>query len=599
MFHTPLFSQPLASCSVLTTRLNRLLERALTPVKIAYGFLFPNLTRMAIQPGRSTFILLFGISAFTAMSSDIEMCRAQTTTVSVRKNQPPAKETEILIAEGLSAFNRDDLSSARSSFERVLRLSPSDVTAHTYLGFIADHAGDLKEAEQHFSAAAASAPNLASARNNYGAILMRTGQLARAAVQFEASIKLDPRQPNSLVNLAQIRFAGGTPKDLAQAYDLFTRAHSLAPDNEIARALTVVALRRQDQAAVATHYQDYAARMANKNVTGSSVAAARLELGRALLEAGMFMEAEAELTAAVNLDPSNQESVVNLARVYIAHKNLVSAGKTLEAAVARGVEAAPIYALLAEVYGQTGHPENAIPAMRLAIQLDPGSEKYRFAYGILLTNVYAPAAAAIRLEEALKSFPNSPNLWFALGLAYFKNERMDQAETAFKRSIELDGKFAPAFAYRGMIRVQAGSYADAIALYEIALQLNPKLTIVHYLIADTLQKTPDPDAARVESHLKRAVEADSTFVPARLSLGKLYMRAQRWSAAATEFEQAIKVDPNAAETYYQLGRTYMRLKRTAEAQAAMATFKKLSDSQKESETNELREIVKRLTNVRF
>ena len=92
--------------------------------------------------------------------------------------------------------------------------------------------------------------------------------------------------------------------------------------------------------------------------------------------------------------------------------------------------------------------------MRLAIQRDPQSEKYRFAYGLLLTNAYAPAAAVIRLEEALKSFPNSSPLWFALGLAHFKNENNEKAEEAFKHSLELNPNFASALAYRGMIRVQ-------------------------------------------------------------------------------------------------------------------------------------------------
>ena len=66
------------------------------------------------------------------------------------------------------------------------------------------------------------------------------------------------------------------------------------------------------------------------------------------------------------VDPSNADSVVRLARVHLARKDIPSAGRTLEGAVARGVESAAVYALLAEVYEQSGHPENAIPAMRLS-----------------------------------------------------------------------------------------------------------------------------------------------------------------------------------------------------------------------------------------
>jgi len=69
--------------------------------------------------------------------------------------------------------------------------------------------------------------------------------------------------------------------------------------------------------------------------------------------------------------------------------------------------------------------------------------------------------------------------------------------------------------------------------------------------------------------------------------------------AARELEQVIKLDPQVAEAYYQLGRVYTRLKRTAEAQTALATFKRLSDTQKEQALKDRKEIVSRLSNVLF
>ncbi|HEY6660840.1 MAG TPA: tetratricopeptide repeat protein, partial [Pyrinomonadaceae bacterium] len=266
---------------------------------------------------------------------------------------------------------------------------------------------------------------------------------------------------------------------------------------------------------------------------------------------------------------------------------------------AHGHDSAPVYSLLAEVYEQSGHLENAIPAMRLAIQCDPKSEKYRFDYGVLLTNSNAPAAAVIRLEESIQSFPSSSRLWFALGFANFKLDKNEEAERALRKAIELDPKFAPAFAYLGLIRAKTGTYAEAISLYESALRADPKLAVVHHLIADAMLKQMNADARIIETHLRQSAEMDPTFTPARLSLGKLFMRSQQWTQAVTEFEQVIKLDPTVSEAYYQLGLAYGRLKRTADAQSAMATFKRLTDTQKKREDDELREVVKRLSNVRF
>jgi predicted Zn-dependent protease len=114
-----------------------------------------------------------------------------------------------------------------------------------------------------------------------------------------------------------------------------------------------------------------------------------------------------------------------------------------------------------------------------------------------------------------------------------------------------------------------------------------------------LLQQPDSDTARIESHLKRAVELDSTFVPPRLSLAKLYIRAERWAEAVTELEKVTTLDPESADAYYQLSRAYTRLKRAAEAQTAVATFKRLSETRKKQDENELREVVRRLGSVRF
>lgn len=502
-----------------------------------------------------------------------------------------AQQAKQFVDEGLAAFDRGDTNAAREAFEKALALKKDEVTAHTYLGIIADRAGNLKEAEQHFAAAVRAEPKRASARNNYGAILMRTGRSNLAAVEFEQSLKLDPDQPNALVNLAQIRFAAD---DLRAAEELFKRALTINPDVEIARALTVISLRLKDSPAASTYYQRYAAALDGETQT----AAARAELGAALFEAGLLKEAETELTAAVKLNPADTDWVVRLARVYLARKEIPAAGRTLEAAVARGNDPAPVYALLADVYEQSGHVENAIPAMRLAIQRDPQSEKYRFAYAVLLTNSNAPGAAVIRLEESLKTFPSSSRLWFALGFANFRLDKNEEAERALRKAIDLDPKFAPAFAYLGLIRAKTGVYAEAITLYENALRADPKLGVVHHLIADAMLKQ-NTDSKMVESHLRQAVTMDPTFTPARLSLGKLFMRAQRWSEAVVELEQVVKLDASVPEAYYQLGLAYGRLKRTADAQSAMATFKRLSDAEKKREDQELREVVKRLSNVRF
>jgi protein O-GlcNAc transferase len=517
--------------------------------------------------------------------------------------QNPARNDRAaaLTAEGVSALERGDKAAAKKSFESAIEINPKDVLARTYLGMLADRAGQLREAEQHFAVVVAADPSSPAAHNNYGAILLKLGRSEQAAAQFQASLRLNKAQPSALVNLAQIRFSKGTPEMLAEARDLFERARELAPDAEIARSLVIIALRLNDAAAAASNYRDYAGRLAGASdtVTASSM---RAELGAALLQAGLSGEAIEELKAATAADPTNVNAILLLARAHLSRKDIPAAGRTLESAVARGINAARIYAALAEVYELSGHVENAIPAMRLAIERDPKNEDYRFRYAMILTDTKAPGAAIIRLQEAIAEFPDSPRLWFALGVAHSANDRTDEAGKAFERSIELDPKFAPALVYLGLTHADQGQFTDALAFYRKALAIDERLAPAHFLFADAILKqtsTDISDTARAEAHLKRAVALDPSFTPALLALGRLHLRMGQLAEATSELERAVAAAPGLAEAHYQLGRAYQLLKRKPEADTEFATSKRLSESEKEQAQNERRDISRRLANVRF
>ena len=467
------------------------------------------------------------------------------------------------VADGISAFERGDKSKAKQFFQQALKIDPRNLDAHTYLGMVAADANELKEAERHFAAAASLAPSEPSTRNNYGAILMRLGRTAEARMQFEASLKLNANQPSALTNLAQIYFDRGQLDDLRMARSLLERAAKSISDVQISRALVVT----------------------------------RLKLGQALMEKGFIDEAIAELSTAVALDQTNIDAVVNLSRAQMLKKDLHAAGRTLESALASGSDSAKIYAALAEVYEADGHFENAIPAMRLAVLRDPQNEVYHFRYGLLLTDSHAPGAAIVRLQEALKQFPNSARLWVALGIAQLAYGQNAEAENSFKRSLALDPKAVPALAYLGLIYAERGLNEKATGFYEQAIALNAQLAGLYYLVADTMLKTSNPNTTRAERYLKHAAELDPTLAAAYVTWGRLYARANRYSEAAPLFERAVSLEPDLLEAHYQLGRVLMKLKRRDEANRELGIFKQLSE--KEQARNGPREIARRLANVRF
>ena len=510
----------------------------------------------------------------------------------------PADSPATLVAQGSAEIQRGEFQAAKESFERALRLDPKSFTALTYLGILADREGNLAEAEGRFAAAVATAPSSPEARNNHGAILLKLGNKFQALKEFEASLRLNPKQPGALVNLAQIHFGNGTPDELRAAQTLFDRAWRLAPDAEIARALVVIPLRLHEPVAAARAFPKYSGLLATAPESVSS-AKARGELCTALFEAGLFQESAQELQAAVQAEPDDPKTIALLARAHREEKDYRAAEETLRSAIARKLESAGIYSELAEVCDATGRIEDAIPAMHRAVQLDSGSQAYRFRYAMLLIDAKAPEAAVMRLQEAVKDFPVSPGLWFAMGLAQYSDGKFEKAATAFSHALELDPKMAPALTYLGIIAVDEGKDAEAVSHYEKALAADERSSVTHYLLSEALAKLSPPDDAGAEAHLKLALMLDTGFAEARLALGKLYLRTNRLDKAAQELEEIVKMDPNLVQTYFQLSRVYTRQKRTQEAKAMADKFEELSKAQKQQSENERRDILRRLANVRF
>ena len=516
----------------------------------------------------------------------------------------PATTTDSLaqaLAKASEAFEHNDYKISKMLVQKILTAEPRNIAAHTLLGVIADRENDLPSAEKYFSAAAKLAPNLPETRNNYGAILLKLNRKTEAGREFAAALTANPNQLSALVNLAQIRFA---ENNLIEARRLFERAKQITPDLEILRALVAVSLGLNETEQARKEFSDYVAARTSivglPNAVANNAVKSETGLGESLLSHGLLDEATQEFGFIIASEPQNVSAIISLAKTYCERKDIRTAGKILESAVFSGIDDSRVYAALAETYEMGGYIENAVPAMRLAIERDPKNEFFQARYGLLLIDAKAPAAAVIRLKEAVAEMPNSARLWLALGIAQLTQGRMaGDAQRSFEQSLKLEPKSIPALAYLGTIYTDAANYAVAATFYERGLKIEETNALLHYLLADTLLKIPGSDQDLIEKHLQRAVLLDAKLAPAHFALGKFYARLERWPQAAAEFKQAVAFAPDLAEAHYQLGRALVRLKRPEEAKPEFELYKKLNDTQTAQNEIDRQKLVRRLANVRF
>jgi len=430
-----------------------------------------------------------------------------------------------------------------------------------------------------------------------GVSALERGDKDKAKLFFEQALKTDPRNVDAHTYLGIL---ADKANQLAEAERHFAAAASLAPSEPSTRnnyGAILMRLGRTEKACV----EFEASLKLNPNQPSALTNLAQIYFDRGQLEDLQMARSLLERVRTSTSDPEVSRALVvtylKLGQVLMEKGDLRGAGRTFEIAVASGIDDARIYAALAEVYEADGHYENAIPAMRLAVQRDPQNEVYHFRYGLLLTDSHAPGAGIVRLQKALKQFPSSARLWLALGIAQLTLGKNVEAEDSFKRSLALDAKLVPALAYLGVTYAERGLNDKAIGFYEQAIALNAQLAALHYLVADTLLKMSNPDTTRAEKYLRRATELDPNLAAAYLAWGRLHVRANRYDEAAPLLERAVALQPELLEAHYQLSRVLVKLKRAGEANRELAIFKQLNEKQKAR--NESREIVRRLANVRF
>ena len=153
----------------------------------------------------------------------------------------------------------------------------------------------------------------------------------------------------------------------------------------------------------ADHWADSVAlwrRVADVTAPG---AVTRLNLGNALLAAGRLREAEAELQAAVRLEPANPRGHLNLA--VIAH--------------------------------QTGRIKEAVAFAERARVCAPHDARVLSSLGSLLDEVGRSAEGLLMLEEAVRLDPRLPEAWLNLGVLLAKSGQLTRAESCFEQALRL------------------------------------------------------------------------------------------------------------------------------------------------------------------
>ena len=464
---------------------------------------------------------------------------SETTSVKIRYER--GKQ---LLAEGKYA-------EAAREFTEVLKSAPNSPLLYNLLGICRQQEGLADEAVMDFKKAIALKPDFKVAHNNLGGVYLLEGRYEDAIKAFSEVIRLDPKNAQARCHLARAEIAAGQTQ---VGMDHLREAHDISPgDVAIAMALA----QGYKEAGQKEAGLDVARRLAM--VPASPKASTELELGKLLLAYGNQDGAAERFHNALRLDPGAQETLFALGRDYFRRQDYKSALTLLEIVGGSMRMSATWHELVGYSHFKLGDPARAAVGLQEAMEIDPRNEDYVIELSEVFVTYYNASAAITLLEAATKVFPDSPRMWFAMGVAQLVEARHSLAETAFKKSLELDPTLDLALVLLGYGYKETGRWGELLETGNQLLQVNPGNHVGYYYKAMGLSRSSAAESSpedEIEKLLLKSLELDGNDPEPRYELARCLERKGRDEAALREYQKIVQANPNYGPAHYRLYQLY-------------------------------------------
>jgi tetratricopeptide (TPR) repeat protein len=314
-------------------------------------------------------------------------------------------------------------------------------------------------------------------------------------------------------------------------------------------------------------------------------AEAYLNLGLVREEQGRHEEAIASFKKALLLKPHLRGANLFLGIAQYRSNQLDAAAASLRRETAAYPKDATPWMWLGVVELEKGNGDNAVEALDKAAKLaptdvdilyrrgqahlfvskdsyarmfkaDPKSWRVRQILAEANADAERHTDAIAEYEAAIQLAPHEPRLHEELGTEYRTIGKMQEAEEAFRKELEIDPDNVVAQYKLGVLLTEKGNAAQGKQMIEAALRLRPGLRHADY------------------------------------NLGRAEMLLGNDQAALEDFERATKADSDQdvlEQAWYQLGTVLRRLHRTQEAQQAFAMFQKFKDAELEGSQKKMKQ----------
>ncbi|NUO50494.1 MAG: tetratricopeptide repeat protein [Polyangiaceae bacterium] len=540
----------------------------------------------------------------------------------------------LLLASAAEDVLAGQLARARQTVQQVASQTPNDVDAAVLAGEIELVAKEPNNAITAFTKAVATHK---SARTLFGLARaqMAAGKTAEAEATAKSVLEVSKEHVAARTLLASI--AASTPSRENEALELL---NAVTKDENIRKAASQGEL--VDAYIQLGRVQLLASRMSQAQEAynealklNPQAVPALVGSGELFYRAGRFSEAEARFESALRSDADNIDAKIGTAKTWVAlerqkeAKELLSklqtthpndprvfywlarvddaAGKKKDAeglyreAIKRATTpdtGVPPYVALSQLLASVGKSDEASKVLAEAGEKYPNSADLAKARGDVALQMGKLDEAQVQYEAAKKIAPEDLSIRFALGVTFRKARNFSEALAIFEYIHGVDQNYPGLATERGLYYEETGQTAEAIQMYQQALQKAPddvdlKLRIGSTLVVAGQAKQAEPilkDVVRERNnsaeanhfygrallltnsnlneairHLKKAVELDGNRAEYHLYVGWAANEAGQPAVAEQALAKAIELDATLGDAYWQLGTLHSKQGRLVDA----------------------------------
>jgi FkbM family methyltransferase len=169
------------------------------------------------------------------------------------------------------------------------------------------------------------------------------------------------------------------------------------------------------------------------------------------------------------------------------------------------------------------------------------------------------------------------------GLAFYEQERLDEALAAFRQALEIKPDFAEAHNNFGLVRAAQNHLDEAVVAYRRSLALKPTFAEAHNNLGLALRLLGQKDAAL--ACCREAARLLPELPQAQNNLGNALQEAGCYEEAMESLNAALRLDANYAQAHNNLGICLWRLGRYEEAAASYRRAIELEPDMAEGHNN--------------